>query len=124
MDLSVFNSTFNKEFRKNFAENKKLKVKDGFFYYKIVELIEKNRKDVVLFFERKVSYETFRDEILELVSRNRDFFSNSFPEVNFEDRGCLTVYAWVKTRIEYAQYVVDKIKTKEKMKQKKIRRND
>ena len=89
MDLSVFNSTFNKEFRKNVAENKKLKVKDG-----------------------------FRDEILELVSRNRDFFSNSFPEVNFEDRGCLTVYAWVKTRIEYVQYVVDKIKTKEKMKQK------
>lgn len=118
MDLSVFNSTFNKEFRKNFAENKKLKVKDGFFYYKTVELIEKNRKDVILFFERKVSYETFRDEILELVSRNRDFFSNSFPEVNFEDRGCLTVYAWVKTRIEYAQYVVDKIKTKEKTKQK------
>lgn len=50
MDLSVFNSTFNKEFRKNFAENKKLKVKDGFFYYKTVELIEKNRKDVILFF--------------------------------------------------------------------------
>lgn len=118
MDLSVFNSTFNKEFRRNFTEGKKLKVKDGFFYYRTIELIEKYRKEIPLFFDRKVGFETFRDEIVRLVLGNRDFFNESFPEVNFDDRENLTIYSWVKVRVEYAKSVIDKIENNKKIKQK------
>ena len=71
-----------------------------------------------MFFDRKVGFETFRDEIVRLVLGNRDFFNESFPEVNFDDRENLTIYSWVKTRVEYAKSVIDKIENNKKIKQK------
>lgn len=66
MDIKLFKSSYKPDFFVTYSTDYNHRVKDGFFYYKGLELLERNREDVIFFFNEELSYEFFFRKNLKL----------------------------------------------------------
>ena len=66
MDIKLFKSSYKPDFFVTYSTDYNHRVKDGFFYYKGLELLERNREDVIFFFNEELSYEFFQTGILNI----------------------------------------------------------
>mgnify|MGYP000879716569 FL=1 len=80
MDLKTFEKFYKSDFNVCYVADYKKKVKDGFYYYKAVEIIEKNKNDILFFSKSRMTWETLCAEFDALFKLNKKYFKNNFLE--------------------------------------------
>ena len=100
MDLQTFKDNYKKDFYTTYVADSINYFKDGFFYYKAKELMEKYKEEIKNYSEGAMTLKSLTDEIKKLVFSNEDYFRENFENFNYEDRRNFIVYCWVKTRLK------------------------
>ena len=85
MDIKLFKSSYKPDFFVTYSTDYNHRVKDGFFYYKGLELLERNRDDVVFFFNEELSYE---------------YFKTTFNKFDYNKKRNFITYCWIKVRLK------------------------
>lgn len=100
MDIKLFKSSYKPDFFVTYSTDYNHRVKDGFFYYKGLELLERNRDDVVFFFNEELSYEFFQKEFKTLYDRNPEYFKTTFNKFDYNKKRNFITYCWIKVRLK------------------------
>lgn len=110
MDLKTFAKFYKTDFNLYYVADYRRNVKSGFYYYRAIELIEKNR-DVVFFFSDSVmTWESLCAEFKKLFKENEGYFKSNFRDFNYELKHNFINYCWVKVRINQVKKVVSELK--------------
>lgn len=100
MDIKLFKSSYKPDFFVTYSTDYNHRVKDGFFYYKGLELLERNREDVIFFFNEELSYEFFQKEFKTLYNRNPEYFKTTFNKFDYNKKRNFITYCWIKVRLK------------------------
>lgn len=100
MYIKLFKSSYKRDFSVTYSTDYNHRVKDGFFYYKGLKLLERNRDDIVFFFKEELSYEFFQKEFKTLYDRNAEYFKTTFDKFDYDKKCNFITYCWIKVRLK------------------------
>lgn len=99
MDIKLFKDSYRTDFFITYSTDYIRRVKDGFFYYKALELMDINREDIVFFFKKELTYDFFQKEFKVLYDKNAEYFKSTFNKFDYYKKRNFLTYCWVKVRI-------------------------
>ena len=100
MDLEMFKFYYKTDFYMFYISEYIERVKDGFFYYKSLELLEKYKEEIQLYFEDSINYKQFSNELFELIFKEKDYFKFTFKDFDYNKKRNFLTYCWIKVRLK------------------------
>nr|DAS39948.1 MAG TPA: hypothetical protein [Caudoviricetes sp.] len=96
----MFKSYYKTDFYMFYISEYIERVKDGFFYYKSLELLEKYKEEIQLYFEDSINYKQFSNELFELIFKEKDYFKFTFKDFDYNKKRNFLTYCWIKVRLK------------------------